>query len=175
GQALVGFERHVALRQAGGNHCHLALVGVPRERAGLAAQAFRSAGRQLGWEFQALDAGLTGGKEGEDEEEEHGGKMGKGKEDEEQGHVQAAARYADALADVAGDGEYFVALLPGGASLARAIPRQERHQLQFGRQVLAELVGTPERADWKACLEGKDEAWVRSLKTEFEPLDFTEK
>lgn len=37
----------------------------------------------------------------------------------------------------------------------------ERHPLGYGREVLAELAGVPQRADWKACQCSKAEAEQR--------------
>lgn len=44
-----------------------------------------------------------------------------------------------------GDGEYFVALLPDGSRLVHPIAYGERFPLNFGREVLAELAGVPEK------------------------------
>ena len=44
-----------------------------------------------------------------------------------------------------GEGEYFLALLPDGSRLVHPIAFGERHPLNFGREVLAELAGEPER------------------------------
>ncbi len=57
----------------------------------------------------------------------------------------------DALAAVVQNGEYFVAFLPDGSRLVHPIAYGERHPLNFGREVLAELAGVPDRADWKIC------------------------
>ena len=57
----------------------------------------------------------------------------------------------EAVRAVVGDGEYFVAVLPDGSRLVHPIVFGERHPLVYGREVLAELAGVPERADWKEC------------------------
>lgn len=44
-----------------------------------------------------------------------------------------------------GEGEYFVALLPDGSRLVHPIAFGERFPLSYGREVLAELAGVPER------------------------------
>lgn len=49
---------------------------------------------------------------------------------------------------VAGDGWYFLALLPDGA---RMVLRISKGALNMGREVLATLAGVPDRAEWKAC------------------------
>lgn len=77
-----------------------------------------------------------------------------------QGHsftnIQAAGIHTmqDAMRDIVGDGEYFCAILPDGSRLVHPIAYGERHPLSFGREVLANLMGTPERADWKVCTKG---------------------
>ena len=53
----------------------------------------------------------------------------------------------------AGAEPFFAAMLPSGETLLhlhRNNPR--RHPLQFGREVVAALLGNPRRADWKACM-----------------------
>lgn len=57
----------------------------------------------------------------------------------------------EALARAVNNGEYFVALLPDGSRMVHPIAYGERHPLNFGREVLAELAGVPHRADWKEC------------------------
>jgi diadenosine tetraphosphate (Ap4A) HIT family hydrolase len=146
GKELVGFERHMALRKSGGNHCHINAIAVPAAAAKDAREAFERAAKRRGIE------GLThlGPSTGE------------------------AAR--DALRAVLGGGEgaeYFVALLPDGSRLVHPIPYGERFPLDFGREVLAELAGAPQRADWKACKVGPEEerARVERFKAAFESYD----
>ena len=50
------------------------------------------------------------------------------------------------LQEVVGDSEYFLATLPDGSRLVHPITREERHPLDFGRQVVAQLAGTPDRS-----------------------------
>lgn len=49
----------------------------------------------------------------------------------------------------------------------------ERHPLGYGREVLAELAGVPERADWKACQCSKreEEARTEKFKSVFKAYD----
>ena len=49
------------------------------------------------------------------------------------------------LQEVVGESEYFLAILPDGSRLVHPISREERHPLDFGRQVVAQLAGTPDR------------------------------
>lgn len=77
------------------------------------------------------------------------------------------------LRELVGDGEYFAALLPDGGWLVRPILRGERHNLNFGREVLAQLLGTPDRADWKNCVVSVEQEQQRAgrLKELFKPFD----
>ena len=50
------------------------------------------------------------------------------------------------LQEVVGDSEYLLAILPDGSRLVHPITREERHPLDFGRQVVAQLAGTPDRS-----------------------------
>ncbi len=78
------------------------------------------------------------------------------------------------LRAVVGDGEYLLALLPGDQGmLVHPILRGVRLSLQLGREALAELVGDPVKADWKACVVGVEEEKARTaaFKTFFAPYD----
>lgn len=45
--------------------------------------------------------------------------------------------------------------------------------MNLGREVLAQLAGAPERADWKACSVSQEEEAARTeqFKTTFKPYD----
>ena len=78
---------------------------------------------------------------------------------------------------------FFVAELPSGEKLLhRLLSNPRRHPLQFGREVVAHLIGSPELADWKLCMPKQmpggprqaelEEELANNLKTifrEFEP------
>jgi hypothetical protein len=49
------------------------------------------------------------------------------------------------LAQLVGDSEYFLGLLPDGSGLAAPFVPGQRAPLQLGRQILAQLAGVPER------------------------------
>lgn len=78
-----------------------------------------------------------------------------------------------ALKEAVGEGEYFVALLPDGSRLVHPIAFGERFPLSFGREVLAGLVGAPEKADWKNCAVSPAEETARCevFKEAFKPFD----
>lgn len=60
-------------------------------------------------------------------------------------HRQLTFQLTDALTLAVAEGEYFLTLLPDGSRLVHPIAHGERFPLAFGREVLAELVGAPER------------------------------
>lgn len=144
GLALVGFERHLTLRNKGGNHAHINVMGVPLEAGTRAAQAFTSAASAAGFDMTHLPPCAT------------------------------AEQSRASLRQAVGDGEYFCALLPDGGRLVRPIGRGERWPMNLGRQVLAELAGTPERADWKVCVAAGPEeqaARLAAFQAMFKPYD----
>jgi hypothetical protein len=59
-----------------------------------------------------------------------------------------------ALRELVGDAEYFLGILPDGSGLAAPLVPGQRAPMQLGRQILAQLAGVPERADWKECTAG---------------------
>eukprot|EP00667_Euglena_gracilis_P008726 EG_transcript_8852 len=50
-----------------------------------------------------------------------------------------------------------------------------RFQLQFGRDVLAQLLGSPQRADWKACVRppAEERRLADRFRQQFRPFDWT--
>jgi len=64
--------------------------------------------------------------------------------------LAAGTRLSDALPTPE---PFFAVELPSGETLLhRLATNQRRHPLQFGREVIAKLIGKPERSDWKRCL-----------------------
>ncbi|EKX45757.1 hypothetical protein GUITHDRAFT_108214 [Guillardia theta CCMP2712] len=55
------------------------------------------------------------------------------------------------------------------------VPQGSRHPLNFAREVVARLLGMPERADWKDCaLSIEDEKrMAENFKKLFEPYDWS--
>lgn len=72
-----------------------------------------------------------------------------------------------------GEREYFCATLPDGRSLLHLIQRQERHPMNFGRDVVASLCGAPERGDWRVCGLDRDreEKLAEGFKQRFRSFD----
>ncbi|KAK9851345.1 hypothetical protein WJX84_006139 [Apatococcus fuscideae] len=143
GLELVAFERFLRLTKSGGNHAHVNIIGVPAHMGATAQQRFESMASQHSFSFNPVAAGLAG-------------------ED---------AR--SAMRDMVGDGEFFSISLPDGSRLLHSIPRSEKHPISFGREVLAQLVGEPGRADWKKCqLDATEEQRrTHSFKKSFKKFD----
>ncbi|KAG6851286.1 hypothetical protein H0H93_011722 [Arthromyces matolae] len=72
-----------------------------------------------------------------------------------------------------GKGSYFRVDLPDGRKMVHLIKDQVPFSIQFGRQVLVNLLDVPERFDWKACMlpEDEDRADAQDFKTGFAPFD----
>lgn len=119
---LVGFERNLAGRQPGGSHSFLNCVGVDDAAASATKAAFIAAAKRAGFEFEC-EIPAEGSV----------------------GERQAA------LSEAVGKGEFCAVTLPDGGRLVHAIPKGERHSMNFGREVLAGLLGEPERANWQEC------------------------
>jgi diadenosine tetraphosphate (Ap4A) HIT family hydrolase len=91
-----------------------------------------------------LPAQLAGGAR--DAFQRHGKKFGVDFEVLPFGHT-VASRMPD------GPEPFFAATLPSGEILLHRMRRNpRRHPLQFGREVVAAMLGNPRRADWKNCL-----------------------
>ncbi|KAL3535612.1 hypothetical protein ACH5RR_004073 [Cinchona calisaya] len=67
----------------------------------------------------------------------------------------------------------FYVELPDGVILAHVVEENERFPSQFGREVLAGLLNTADRADWKNCKLSKEEETklAESFKKQFEAYD----
>ena len=141
---LVVFERHLSLRSKGGNHCHMNCVPVPRERAKKARKIFEQAAKRLNFEWTELSP-----------------------------KPASALDLQTAIAEIAGDGEYYAVHLPDGAVLMRCIRPKEPHWMSFGREVLGHLLGCPERTSWQECMESEaaETARAEKFKASFEAHD----
>lgn len=60
-------------------------------------------------------------------------------------HAARRSRCPACRPPAVGEGEYFVAVLPDGSRLVHPIAYGERFPLNYGREVLAELAGVPQR------------------------------
>ncbi|KAG0371220.1 GPI inositol deacylase [Mortierella sp. AD032] len=70
---------------------------------------------------------------------------------------------------------FFRVELPGDRVMVCPIPTEQRVDMQFGRTVLADVLGLSERAHWKRCVKTSEEERKDSnaFKAEFRPFDFT--
>jgi hypothetical protein len=131
-QQLVVFERHLELRNKGGNHCHMNCVLVNNDRAKLAEKIFNQAAKRLDFAWTKLDAPASA--------------------------LDAQA----AITAAVDDGEYYAVHLPDGSILVRAIAKGEKHWMQLGREVISHLIKAPERANWQSCMEDEEKETART-------------
>ncbi|KAK9101307.1 hypothetical protein Scep_024737 [Stephania cephalantha] len=68
---------------------------------------------------------------------------------------------------------FFYAELPEGKILSHSVDDNEKFPVQFGREVLAGLLGMPDRADWRACSVSKEEEtqMAEDFKKRFKEFD----
>lgn len=142
---LVVFERHLALRSKGGNHCHMNCVPIPKSVSKKARKIFEQAAKRLNFEWDVVD-----------------------KKD-----AESALGLQTVLQEKAGDSEYYAVHLPDGQILFRLIQPKEPFWMSFGREVLGYLLGCPERTAWQQCMESETAETTRAekFKNVFEPYD----
>eukprot|EP01133_Synstelium_polycarpum_P007653 gene7653-8957_t len=70
-----------------------------------------------------------------------------------------------------GDNQYFSVMLPNGKYMYVIVEKGAHFDFQFGRQVLCDLLGTPERLNWKECALSKEEEEKQTVafRERFEP------
>eukprot|EP01122_Echinamoeba_exundans_P005344 TRINITY_DN15511_c0_g1_i1.p1 TRINITY_DN15511_c0_g1~~TRINITY_DN15511_c0_g1_i1.p1 ORF type:complete len:578 (+),score=80.51 TRINITY_DN15511_c0_g1_i1:47-1735(+) len=83
----------------------------------------------------------------------------------------------ETLKQIAGDRFYIYAELPDGTRLLHLVRADARTRIpiQFGRRVLARLLGDPKREDWKACAQptATETQYCKAMKELFKSYDFT--
>jgi len=132
------------LQLRAGTHAHLQAVPVPLQKASSVRSAFVSAAKEVGFEFDIICPSDT----------------------------DPQARQA--LKEVVGGGaNFFFVELPEGTILAHRLAPGEKLPMQFGREVMASVLGTPERGDWKACkLDIEEETSMADrFKEQFQSFD----
>ena len=128
GCGLLTFERHFALRGKGGNHAHVNAVPLPLPACALAKAAFAEACAKENCELVELTSTDS-----------------------------AAASAAQLSAALPSPGaEYFLVTLDDRSRLLHVLRPGGRMGMQLGREVLARLLGTPEKADWEACTSDQE-------------------
>jgi len=144
GEHLVMFERFMAGRKEGGNHCHTNMIPIPKARAVEAEMAFLSGASEHGFDFET--------------------RLGPADAPQGQQELKAAV----------GSGPFLCVTLPDGNRLVHAIVSGERHPMSFGREVAADLLGQSSRADWNECKlpsQEAEEGAVNAFKKRFEAFD----
>ncbi|KAG0575645.1 hypothetical protein KC19_5G020000 [Ceratodon purpureus] len=132
------------LQLRAGTHAHLQAVPIPLSKASLALSSFISSAKEVGFTFEVIHPG----------EKDH----------------EARER----LKELVGRGvNYFMVELHEGTLLAHPLSQGEKLPMQFGREVLANILGTPERGDWKQCkLDVSEEtAMADQFKEQFQEFD----
>ncbi|CAK9235704.1 unnamed protein product [Sphagnum jensenii] len=132
------------LQLRAGTHAHLQAVPVPLQKASSVRSAFVSAAKEVGFEFDIICPSDTDPQAGQ------------------------------ALKEVVGGGaNFFFVELPEGTILAHRLAPGEKLPMQFGREVMASVLGTPERGDWKACkLDIEEETSMADrFKEQFQSFD----
>jgi len=122
---ILVYERYMALRGRGGNHCFVAALPVSREEGRRAGETFHEHAKKAGVEFEVLPVCPTY---------------------ESRRHM---------VQQRVGHSEYLLVILPDGGALLQMMGKGQN--LNFAREVIASLVGKPERQDWKACCMSKED------------------
>ncbi|GAA6027014.1 hypothetical protein JCM8097_006041 [Rhodosporidiobolus ruineniae] len=87
--------------------------------------------------------------------------------------TDTSAFYSPAEGDDKAGSDYFKVDLPGGKSFVHWIEPGKPFSLQFGRETVAVLLRTPDRADWKKCTKdvGEEKKDTVRFKKAFEKFD----
>ncbi|KAI8990165.1 CwfJ C-terminus 1-domain-containing protein-like protein [Pilobolus umbonatus] len=73
-----------------------------------------------------------------------------------------------------GDLPYFKMEFPNGKSLVHIIRPRESFNIQIGRKIMADVLGYPEREDWRICVSEEEEKKdTIKFKEAIKPYDFT--
>ncbi|KAG0050731.1 hypothetical protein BGZ83_004478 [Gryganskiella cystojenkinii] len=170
GAAMVVWE----LSQRGAmQHAHTQVMAIPQDKVEAVETAFRdqiglfySSPPSLNHKGKALKplSSLSEDPEGPDAVME---------EEEDPESSQPKAEWQTTAPS---DGSnYFKVELPNGKNLYCIIPMGQRIDMQFGRNVLAKALGTPDRAFWKKCVKSPEEERKDGVafKDVFKKFDFT--
>ncbi|KAF2285137.1 hypothetical protein GH714_038787 [Hevea brasiliensis] len=109
-----------------GTHANLQAAPVPSSRVAAVQDIFNMAADKLGFKFVAM-------------------KFDNSSDSRKWLRAQFDRNYS-----------FFYVELPDGTILSHLIEENERFPVQFGREVLAGLLNTPERADWRTCKLSKE-------------------
>ncbi|ETO70772.1 hypothetical protein F444_12800 [Phytophthora nicotianae P1976] len=147
---LLVIDRNVAT--LGATHCHLQVVGVPKDKAGAARRIFETEGEKYHVKFHEL---LRDADE---------------KTDAATGPLELLRQQTD-------DKPFLYVELPDGqGGTTRLLHHVEgKHYVQFGRHASSCLLEMPRRANWKFCVVPKPEEvkLTQTFKSQWKPYDFT--
>jgi len=134
------------LETRGAKHTHVQVIPVPAAKAAGVREAFEKRGEPLGVFFEHLPAGKSLPEMGLSPEQQY------------------------LYLEIPGLGG------KGVARLLHRLPPGGRLPLTYGRDVLAEFLGVPQKVNWKNCELGKEaeREMVERLKKEWEKWDFNE-
>jgi len=134
------------LETRGARHTHAQIIPVPAAKAAGVREAFEKRGEPLGVFFEHVPAGKSLPEMGLSPEQQY------------------------IYLEIPGLGG------KGVARLLHRLPPGGRLPLTYGRDVLAELLGVPQKVNWKNCMLGKEaeKEMVERLKKEWEKWDFSE-
>ncbi|KAG7379019.1 hypothetical protein PHYPSEUDO_009151 [Phytophthora pseudosyringae] len=153
---LLVIDRNVAT--LGATHCHLQIVGVPKEKAGAARRVFEAEGEKYHVKFHEL---LRGADEKADE---------KANAPSTTGPLELLRQQTD------GKSFLYAELPDGEGGTTRLLHDVEgKHYVQFGRHAASCLLDMPRRANWKFCVVTKpeEEKLTQTFKRQWKPFDFT--
>ena len=146
-RGVVAFERHLTLKNKGGNHMHLNVVPIPSNRKHLSKKIFEQAAKRCDftWDIIAPEHAQTG----------------------------IAARSAMTSLLSFPEAEYYAVHLPDGTILITEVKQYDKHWMQFGREVISHLLKTPETANWQSVVQDEDGEIERTnaFKESFKPFD----
>ncbi|KAF8393539.1 hypothetical protein HHK36_021783 [Tetracentron sinense] len=128
-----------------GTHANLQAIPIPLSKASAVQDHFCSAADKLGFQFAAMKN--NGNSEG---------------------RKLLRTQFDRKLS-------FFYVELPDGTILSHPVEENEKFPVQFGREVLADLLNMTDRADWRNCkLSQEDETkMVEGFKKQFEEFDPT--
>ncbi|KAG2832073.1 hypothetical protein JG687_00002341 [Phytophthora cactorum] len=149
---LLVIDRNVAT--LGATHCHLQVVGVPKDKAGAARRIFETEGEKYHVKFHEL------------------------LQDADEKTDAASSTGPLELLRQQTDGKSFLyAELPDGhGGTTQLLHHVEgKHYVQFGRHSASCLLEMPRRANWKFCVVPKpeEEKLTQTFKSQWKPYDFT--
>jgi len=146
-RGVVAFERHLTLKNKGGNHMHLNVVPIPSNRKHLSKKIFEQAAKRCDftWDIIAPEHTQNG----------------------------IAARIAMTSLLSFPEAEYYAVHLPDGTILITEVKQYDKHWMQFGREVISHLLKTPETANWQSVVQDEDGEIERTnaFKESFKPFD----